>query len=220
MKSRVDSGARTRLSPGRGHTSLRVHSIVAALIAVGTLGSAGVARAGDLGDLLSPTSIFDAVDELRFGAEFHRIYPTVYPYDLSRLDFKRLEDVTFDVLFRSPDLFYWIGSPRPDLGATINLKGYESFVHLGLTWQVHLFDTPVFIEGTIGGALNNGYATNAPPGYYNLGCPWGFYERVGLGADLPNNMTVVINYEHSSNWGYCKDNQGMTMGGLKLGFKF
>jgi hypothetical protein len=182
----------------------------------------GAAQGQDFGALTAPASIFDSVDEIRFGAEFHHVYPTLILADPSQLDFSRLEDVTFDVLFRSPELdaFRWIGSPRPDLGATISLTGHESFVHLGLTWQVHVFDTPVFVEGTLGGAANNGYADNAPVGYYNQGCPLGFYERVGIGVDLPSNMTLLVNYEHSSNWGLCSENRGMTNGGVKLGFKF
>jgi hypothetical protein len=200
---------------------MRKRLIIAAALAIaGSVPT--LAQAEGLGDLLSPESFANVVDELRFGAEFHRVYPTVFLVDPSQLNFDRLEDVTFDVLFRSPipEAFWWTGRPRPDLGATINLKGYESFVHFGLTWQAHIFDTPIFVEGTLGGALNNGYATNPPPGYYAQGCPWGFYERVGVGVDLPSNMTVLVNYEHSSNWGVCGTNQGMTMGGVKLGFKF
>lgn len=103
-------------------------------------------------------------------------------------NFANWEDVTFEVLFRSPDIdvFRWIGSPKPNVGATISLVNKESMVHLGLTWQVPIFDSPFFVEGTLGGALHNGAMNGATLPMRNLGCSLLFYQSAGIGWNVSN----------------------------------
>jgi lipid A 3-O-deacylase len=167
--------------------------------------------------------VLDVVDEVRVGLSYHMVYWTMLPQNPQDWYWDRLEDVTFDVLFTSPDIdaFHWIGSPRPEVGATINLKGEDSLVHAGLTWQAHLFDTPLFIEGTFGGAIHSGYlGEEAPAGRRQFGCRVNFYERFGIGVDLAENATAVLAYEHTSNAGLCGHNADLSNFGLKLGWKF
>ncbi|MCF6302467.1 MAG: acyloxyacyl hydrolase [Devosiaceae bacterium] len=138
------------------------------------------------------------------------------------LNFSRLQDVSFDVLFTSPDIdvFRWIGSPRPRLGATVNFAGLESMVRLGLTWQVPLWDSAFFIEGTFGAAVHNGVLDGAVFPARNLGCLLQFYEAGGLGMNVSDNMTVVLEIEHASTAELCTPNKGLTNLGVKVGFKF
>lgn len=133
-----------------------------------------------------------------------------------------LQDIGVDLLFKTPDLdlFRWIGSPRPNLGGTLNLSGNESMVHLGLTWHADLFDGPVFVEGTFGGALQNGSLDWNAQGEHGTGCPALFYESVGLGTRFNDTVSMVFTVEHASNAGLCFANAGITSAGLKLGFKF
>jgi lipid A 3-O-deacylase len=184
------------------------------------LGAAQAAHAEDL--LLQQSSIFNPIDEVRLGGGFHSMYGALFPIYLDLFSFDRPEVVTFDVLFSSPDLdaFRWIGSPRPEIGATISLGGYESILHLGLTWQVQVLESPFFLQGTLGGALNNGYLSGGPPGYRRMGCNYGFYESVGVGADLPGDLTVTVTYEHTSNWSLCAYNDGLSNLKLQMGMKF
>lgn len=162
------------------------------------------------------------VDEVRIGGQFHDAYPGFIPTTPSKFRFNQLEDVSLDVLFRSPDIdaFRWLGSPRPNLGGTLSLTGQESMIHLGLTWHVPIFELPIFIEGTFGGALNNGYASNPPPGFRALGCNLMFYEQAGIGANIGDNVTATVTYEHTSNAGLCNPNAGLSNVGLRLGWKF
>jgi lipid A 3-O-deacylase len=167
--------------------------------------------------------VLDIVDEVRIGASYHMVYYTMLPQNPQDWYWDRLEDVNFDVLFTSPDFdaFRWIGSPRPELGATVNLRGEDSLFHAGLTWQAPLFDTPLYLEGTFGGAIHTGYlGDEAPLGRRKYGCRVNFYERFGVGMTLTENATATLAYEHMSNAGLCEHNAGISNLSLKFGWKF
>ncbi|SHF14665.1 Lipid A 3-O-deacylase (PagL) [Devosia limi DSM 17137] len=173
--------------------------------------------------LYTPEPFAGIVDELRFGLHAHQVHHAALPFMVSDWDISRVEDISFDVLFTSPDLdvFRWIGSPRPELGTTINLAGRDSLLHLGLTWHLPVFDTPLFLEGTLGAAANNGYLTGAPAGRQNFGCRVNFYQRYGVGVNLSEQATATVTYEHTSNNGWCGEaNDGLSNFGVRLGWKF
>lgn len=173
--------------------------------------------------LMSPEPFAGIVDEIRIGLNAHDVNYTLFakPWEY-KLD--QIEDISFDVLFTSPDLdaFRWIGSPRPDVGVTINLDGQDSLAHFSLTWQLPIFDTPFYLEGAFGGAIHNGHLTDSPDPtrFSNFGCRVNFYERYGVGAHLSETVTASLLYEHTSNNGWCATNQGLSNVGLRLGWKF
>jgi hypothetical protein len=160
------------------------------------------------------------IDEIRGGFHFHNAYGGFIPSRPEWWSFDEFEDVSFEVLFTSPEIFEWIGSPRPNLGATVNLDGQESIAHLGLTWHLPIFDTPIYVEGTLGAAIHNGYLTDPPPGFKAMGCRVNFYEQVGIGANISENVTATLTYEHTSNWELCEENGGLSNFGLRVGWKF
>ena len=173
-------------------------------------------------DLLSPQPLAGIVDEVRIGLHAHNVDYAGLPFRFSEYDLSHIEDLSFDVLFTSPelDVFRWIGAPRPELGATVSLGGKESLAHLGLTWQLKLFETPLYLEGTFGAAAHTGYNTGAPAGMKNFGCTINFYERYGIGTALGENATATLTYEHTSNNGACEANDGLSNFGLRVGWKF
>lgn len=173
-------------------------------------------------DLLTPQPLAGVIDELRFGLHAHDVDYAGLPFRFSEYDLSQIEDISFDVLFVSPqlDAFRWIGSPRPEFGMTVNLDGQESLAHLGLTWQLRLFETPLYLEGTFGAAGHTGYNKGAPPGYKDFGCSINFYERYGIGANLGDHATATLTYEHTSNNGWCDANDGLSNFGLRVGWKF
>jgi len=185
--------------------------------------SALVALPAQAQSLLTPSPFAEVVDEIRVGLHAHDVsyilFPPPWEYKLNQI-----EDISFDVLFKSPDLeaFRWIGSPRPDLGVTLNTDGQDSLLHLSLTWQLPIFDTPLYLEGAFGGAVHNGYLTGSPDDtrHANFGCRLNFYERYGVGAHVSENVTATLTYEHTSNNGWCEKNQGLSNVGLRLGWKF
>ncbi len=137
-------------------------------------------------------------------------------------NFSRLEDISVDALFYSPDIdaFRWIGSPKINLGGNLNVAGRESHAHLGLTWQIPIFDSPFFVEGTFGAAVHSGELTNATAPARALGSRVLFYEEIGIGAVLPNNWTVLATAEHASNANLAQPNRGLTNMGVKVGHRF
>ena len=210
----------------------KLHAVFVALtIALGWGSTAAQAQSLNQAQLLSqdqslmaPSPFANVVSEVRLGLNYHMVYYTMLPPpDPRSLYLTRLEDVSFDVLFTTPDLdvFRWLGSPRPEIGTTLNINGEDSLLHAGLTWTVPLFDSPFYFEGTFGAAAHNGYLGNeAPAGRRKYGCRVNFYERFGLGVNVTENVTATLAYEHMSNAGLCEYNAGISNLGLKLGWKF
>lgn len=161
------------------------------------------------------------LDEVRAGAFFHSAYggflPTGDNWDLSRF-----ESVKFSALFASPeiDAFEWIGSPRPEIGATLNLRGRENLVHANLNWQIPVFETPLYLELGFGAALTDGALDGATRPERNFGCSLNFYDAAGIGANVSENVTVTLRYEHISNLEICSPNDGLSNLGLMVGVKF
>ena len=78
-------------------------------------------------------------------------------------------DVNLEMLFTPPDLLAVIGSPRPHIGADINTAGKTSDGYFGLTWGIMLIQSlfgagdGVFINGSLGGAVHDGYLIRGRP---------------------------------------------------------
>lgn len=162
------------------------------------------------------------VEEVRLGLHAHAAHYSLWPLNVGQFDLTRVEDITFDVLFTSPDIdaFRVIGAPLFELGTTINFAGRESTAHAALVWQAQVPDSAVFLEGAFGAAIHNGYLMGAPAGERNLGCRVNFYERFGIGVNLDANVTALVSYEHTSNAGLCPANDGYSNLGLRIGRKF
>ncbi len=193
----------------------------------GVVALAGTALPAFGADIGNPAN-FNAgsiVSDLRLGVYAHDMYPVWLPLSLTDYHFDQIEDINVEVLMRLPDVdaVRWIGSPKLSLGATINLDGQESLAHLGLTWQVPVFDTPVFVEATAGGAIHDGILTGPFTGSGALrpqGCRVQFYTGVGLGMNITDTMYALLSYEHMSNADLCSTNNGLSNMGLRIGFRF
>jgi lipid A 3-O-deacylase len=135
-------------------------------------------------------------------------------------------DVNFETLFTSPDILKAIGSPRPDLGITINSAGETDRGYLGLTWGITLIRSVfgsgdgIFLDGSLGGAAHTGYTNSPAPGRKELGSPVLFRESVELGYQATARFSVSAFIEHMSNADLAPHNDGMTDAGARLGVKF
>lgn len=160
-------------------------------------------------------------DELRGGVFAHSVDEP--GPDGAFWNVTRIEDANVELLFTPPDSDFWriLGSPRPHVGATVNFGGLESMAYAGLTWTWHVFDTPLFVEGTFGAAVTNGATSGAVFPARNLGCPVQFRESASLGYQVTPQASVMLTLEHASHAYLCgENNRGLTNLGMRFGWKF
>jgi lipid A 3-O-deacylase len=135
-------------------------------------------------------------------------------------------DVNLEMLFTSPDLFRYIGSPRPHIGADINTAGNTSDGYFGLTWGIMLIQNlfgngdGIFANGSLGGALHDGYLNSAPPDRKKLGSSLLFRESLELGYQINPVISVSAILDHISNANLASHNAGITNAGARIGFRF
>lgn len=165
------------------------------------------------------------VDELRGGLFWHSVDNAGGGSNplFGVIDTTRGVDFNGEVLFNPFDTgnLSWLGEFRPHVGATISTNGLESMVYAGLSWTWHVFDSPVFIEGTFGGSVNNWDPNSTNPNARALGCNVLFRESASIGVDITEQANVMLTLEHASHAGLCgPQNQGLTNFGARVGFKF
>jgi lipid A 3-O-deacylase len=135
-------------------------------------------------------------------------------------------DINLEMLFTPPDILRVLGSPRPHIGADINTSGNTSDGYFGLTWGIMLIQSlfgagdGVFANGSLGGAIQDGYIDTAPAGRKRLGSRILFRESAELGYQLTPNTSVSAIVDHISNANLGNHNAGITSAGARLGVKF
>jgi len=135
-------------------------------------------------------------------------------------------DVNLEMLFTSPDFLAVIGSPRPHIGADINTSGATSDGYFGLTWGISLIQNLfrpgdyVFANGSLGGAVQDGYELSAPDGHKRLGSPVLFRESAEIGYQVTPTISISAILDHISNANLAPRNAGITSAGARVGFKF
>ena len=159
------------------------------------------------------------VDEFKFG---------VLAHDIGLFD-RHVEsgaDFNFEMLFTPPDFLAVIGSPRPHVGGSLNTAGNTNAGYFGLTWGITLIQNlfrsgdGVFVNGSLGGALQDGFTNNAPPDRKKMGSTALFRESVELGYQLTPTVSVSGFVDHMSNANLAPHNAGITDAGARLGLKF
>ena len=135
-------------------------------------------------------------------------------------------DINVEALFASPDLFRYIGSPRPHIGADINTSGNTSNGYFGLTWGIMLIQNlfgvgdGIFANGSLGGAVHDGHLNSAPPDRKKLGSRILFRESLELGYQINPTVSVSAILDHISNANLASHNAGITSAGARIGFRF
>lgn len=181
-------------------------AFLAATIAAGTMPSVAVAQN-------SP------IDEFKFGILAHDIGLFDHPVESGA-------DVNFELLFTPPEALSAIGSPRPQIGGSLNTAGGTSSGYFGLTWGITLIQSlfgwgnSVFLNGSFGGAVQGGYTNNAPPDRKQLGSTLLARGSLELGYQLTPNLSVSGFLDHMSNANLATHNAGLTDAGARLGVKF
>lgn len=135
-------------------------------------------------------------------------------------------DVNLEVLFKSPEFLSIIGAPRPHIGGDINTSGNTSSGYAGLTWRADLIGNlinpgdAIFVTGSLGGAIHDGFIDTAPAGRKRLGSRVLFRESAELGYQITPTFSVAGFIDHISNANFGRHNAGDTNGGGRIGIKF
>jgi lipid A 3-O-deacylase len=159
------------------------------------------------------------IDELKIGGLAHDV-------TLLGRHVESGADINVEALFSSPLLLSVLGSPRPHFGADINTAGNTSDIYTGLTWGWMFWrdllrpGDGLYINGSLGGALQDGYELSAPPGRKRLGSPVLFRESAELGYQITPITSISAFVDHISNAHLAPRNAGITSAGARLGFKF
>ena len=123
-------------------------------------------------------------------------------------------------------LFFNLCRTRSNIGADINTSGNTSDGYFGLTWGIMLIQSlfgasdGVYANGSLGGAIHDGYIDSAPPGEKRLGSRILFRESAELGYQVNPTVSVSAILDHISNANLAPRNAGITSAGARLGFKF
>jgi hypothetical protein len=165
-----------------------------------------------------PTLTASDHNEVRVGASFDAVY-TQHDFEpgafidgefLFASPFPRHEGTFIDALLR----------PRPDVGVTISTTGGTSQAYAGLTWDFPLIGG-FFLEASAGGMIHNGDLDH-PHGVHGprLGSRVLFRESLGLGYDINAHWNVMIMIDHGSDAGLTRRNDGITLAGATVGYRF
>jgi len=155
---------------------------------------------------------YGLIDELRIGG---------FAHDLESNDDEDGYDINAEVLFhrlssRSGDPLDFLLTPRPHLGASINIEGDTSLAYFGLTWDAAVTETR-FLEASFGGAIHDGPTDDSNSSF---GCAVNFRESAAVGIALSPHWRLLATVSHMSNAGLCGENQGLTSAGLQLGYRW
>ena len=159
------------------------------------------------------------VDEFKFGVLAHDV-------GLFSTHVETGADINFEMLFTPPEAFSIIGSPRPHLGGSLNTAGNTNSGYFGLTWGITLIQNlfgwggGLFANGSLGGALQDGFTNSAPPDRKKLGSTALLRESLELGYQVTPNVSISGYVDHMSNADLAPHNAGITDAGPRLGFKF
>ncbi|NWG45295.1 MAG: acyloxyacyl hydrolase [Alphaproteobacteria bacterium] len=135
-------------------------------------------------------------------------------------------DLNAELLFPSPALLGFLGSPRPHIGGNLASDGI-SFGYAGLAWDWSLTRS-WFVTASFGGAIHDAdqlTEDDLRPGQREssvrlLGCQALFHLALGLGYQLTEAVNVHLYADHISNATLCDKNEGLENAGIRLGYEF
>ncbi|MFL5265616.1 MAG: acyloxyacyl hydrolase [Stellaceae bacterium] len=159
------------------------------------------------------------VDEFKFGVLAHDV-------GLAGKHVESGADLNFEMLFTPPNFLGIIGSPRPHIGGSLNTAGNTNSGYFGLTWGIALIQNlfgwggDLFLNGSVGGAFQDGFHNEAPPDRKKLGSTALFRGSLELGYQLSPTISISGFVDHMSNADLAQHNAGITDAGARLGFKF
>lgn len=78
----------------------------------------------------------------------------------------------------------------------------------------------MFLDLGFGPAFNNGLISTTDPDRKSLGSHTLFHGSLSIGYRFDRRYSVSLYFEHSSNAGLARENQGLDNAGVRLGLAF
>jgi lipid A 3-O-deacylase len=152
--------------------------------------------------------------EIRVGLQAHDV-----PVFSSRIESG--VDINGEVLFTSPNVLRFLGSPRPHFGFSANTQGGMSQIYAGLSWEFRLW-SGLFAGFSLGGAIHSGPLHNDvfPETQKAFGSRGLFRESIEIGWRFNNHNSLSIMMDHISNARLASPNPGLETIGVRYGYRF
>lgn len=136
--------------------------------------------------------------------------------------------INAEALFASPRVLNVLGAPRPLIGATVATDSdATSQIYTGLEWKVDLASR-WFVAAGVGVTVHNGETDRFDPvadagrvdSTVFLGCRALIRLAGDVGYRLTDRVSASFHWNHISNAGLCRENEGLDQMGLRLGLSF
>ncbi|HJZ33431.1 MAG TPA: acyloxyacyl hydrolase [Hyphomicrobiaceae bacterium] len=151
--------------------------------------------------------------ELRGGVLAHDV-----PGLWSGFRLERGVDINGEILFGN-GLPILGGALRPAIGGSVNVDGFTSKAYADLRWETEL-PAHLFFGLGLGAAVHDGNLAPTEPDRKALGSRVLFHIPLELGVRLDARQSFSVYFEHTSNAGTQRYNEGMDGIGLRYGYRF
>jgi len=128
-------------------------------------------------------------------------------------------DILAGVVFNRPLFHLLSGNAYPEVGGSINTRGHTSKLFGGLLLQWE-FAGPVFFATGVGLALHNGELDTNRPNRKSLGSRLLFRIPIEIGIAFEHHHRFMIVFDHVSNAGLARPNEGLDTLGVIYGYRF
>lgn len=128
-------------------------------------------------------------------------------------------DFNLELVFFKPSLRLLSGIILPNVGVTVNSRGYTSKLYAGFLWEWKTRQG-LFLDLGLGVAIHDGELNTVVPGRKLLGRRVLFRIPVEVGYRLSVRCRVSLMFSHVSNGYTAEYNQGLDVLGLRIGYRF
>lgn len=164
----------------------------------------------------SPPAIAQSlIEEVKLGVLYHDVPDLWSGFRLEREG----ADINVELLLKPsfPGLFF--GTIRPVVGGTVSTRGDTNHAYAGLRWQADL-GAGFFVGVGLGGAVHDGHLLPDSRRHKALGSRVLFHIPAEIGYRLDSHNSLSLYFEHTSNAGLARHNEGMDRIGMRYGYKF
>lgn len=111
------------------------------------------------------------------------------------------------------------GRIRPAVGASVNTDGYTSRGYADLRWEIE-GPSGIFFGLGLGAAVHDGLLDPTDPDRKAFGSRVLFHIPIEVGLRLDERRSISVYFEHMSNAGLAKYNEGLDSIGVRYGYRF